>query len=221
MAVADPINPQRVAWELSPRLPERAIITSDSGSCANWYARDIRMRRGMMGSLSGGLASMGAAVPYAIAAKFAHPDRPVVALVGDGAMQMNNMAELITVAKYWSQWQNHQWICCVFNNQDLNQVTWEQRVMEGDPKFEASQNLPDVPYHRFAELIGLQGIFCDDFLKFEPPIARRLAEEVFCPEAFAIVTKHLNSSSHGASQGAEELHERVQKHLDRSINRHI
>jgi len=161
MAAADPINPQRVAWELSPRLPERAIITSDSGSCANWYARDIRMRRGMMGSLSGGLASMGAAVPYAIAAKFAHPDRPVVALVGDGAMQMNNMAELITVAKYWSQWQNHQWICCVFNNQDLNQVTWEQRVMEGDPKFEASQNLPDVPYHRFAELIGLQGIFCD------------------------------------------------------------
>ena len=127
MAAADPINPQRVAWELSPRLPERAIITSDSGSCANWYARDIRMRRGMMGSLSGGLASMGAAVPYAIAAKFAHPDRPVVALVGDGAMQMNNMAELITVAKYWSQWQNHQWICCVFNNQDLNQVTWEQR----------------------------------------------------------------------------------------------
>lgn len=161
MAAADPINPQRVAWELSPRLPERAIITSDSGSCANWYARDIRMRRGMMGSLSGGLASMGAAAPYAIAAKFAHPDRPVVALVGDGAMQMNNMAELITVAKYWSQWQNHQWICCVFNNQDLNQVTWEQRVMEGDPKFEASQNLPDVPYHRFAELIGLQGIFCD------------------------------------------------------------
>ncbi len=159
---ANPVNPQRVTWELSPRLPERAIITSDSGSCANWYARDIRIRRGMMCSLSGGLASMGAAVPYAIGAKFAHPDRPVVALVGDGAMQMNNMAELITVAKYWRQWTNPTWVVCVFNNEDLNQVTWEQRVMEGNPKFNASQQLPNVPYHRFAELIGLRGIYVDD-----------------------------------------------------------
>jgi pyruvate dehydrogenase (quinone) len=162
MAPANPVNPQRVTWELSPRLPDRVIITSDSGSCANWYARDLKIRRGMMCSLSGGLASMGAAVPYAIAAKFAHPDRPVVALVGDGAMQMNNMAELITVAKYWREWSNPKWVVCVFNNQDLNQVTWEQRVQEGDPKFNASQQLPDVPYHRFAELIGLKGIFVDN-----------------------------------------------------------
>jgi pyruvate dehydrogenase (quinone) len=162
MTSANPVNPQRVAWELSPRLPERAIITSDSGSCANWYARDLKIRRGMMCSLSGGLASMGAAVPYAIAAKIAHPDRPVIALVGDGAMQMNNMAELITVAKYWREWSNPQWVVCVFNNQDLNQVTWEQRVMEGDPKFNATQQIPDVPYHRFAELIGLRGIYVDD-----------------------------------------------------------
>ena len=161
MQSAEPVNPQRVTWELSPRLPERAIITSDSGSCANWFARDLKMRRGMMASLSGGLASMGAAVPYAIAAKFAHPDRPVIALVGDGAMQMNNMAELITVAKYWREWSDPSWVVCVFNNQDLNQVTWEQRVMEGDPKFEATQQIPDVPYHRFAELIGLRGIFVD------------------------------------------------------------
>ena len=152
MASANPVNPQRVTWELSPRLPDRVIITSDFGSCANWYARDLKIRRGMMCSLSGGLASMGAAVPYAIAAKFAHPDRPVVALVGDGAMQMNNMAELITVAKYWREWSNPKWVVCVFNNQDLNQVTWEQRVQEGDPKFDASQQLPDVPYHKFAEL---------------------------------------------------------------------
>jgi pyruvate dehydrogenase (quinone) len=162
MASANPVNPQRVVWELSPRVPERAIITSDSGSCANWYARDLKIRRGMMCSLSGGLASMGAAVPYAIAAKFAHPDRPVIALVGDGAMQMNNMAELITVAKYWKEWSNPKWVCCVFNNQDLNQVTWEQRVMEGDPKFNATQQIPDVPYHRFAELIGLRGIYVDN-----------------------------------------------------------
>jgi pyruvate dehydrogenase (quinone) len=160
-AKANPVNPQRVAWELSPRLPERAVITSDSGSCANWYARDLKVRRDMMASLSGGLASMGAAVPYAIAAKFAHPDRPVIALVGDGAMQMNNMAELITVAKYWRQWRDHRWIVCVFNNEDLNQVNWEQRVMEGDPKFDASQKIPNVPYHRFAALIGLKGIYVD------------------------------------------------------------
>ncbi len=115
-----------------------------------------------MGSLSGGLASMGAAAPYAIAAKFAHPDRPVIGLVGDGAMQMNNMAELITVAKYWREWSNPHWVLCVFNNEDLNQVTWEQRVMNGDPKFEASQRIPNVPYHRFAELIGLRGIYVDD-----------------------------------------------------------
>ena len=159
---AEPINPQRVVWELSCRLPDRAIITSDSGSCANWYARDLKIRRGMMCSLSGGLASMGAAVPYAIAAKYAHPNRPVIALAGDGAMQMNNMAELITVAKYWREWENPRWIVCVFNNQDLNQVTWEQRVQEGDPKFDASQDLPDVPYYKFAELIGLKGIFVDD-----------------------------------------------------------
>jgi pyruvate dehydrogenase (quinone) len=161
MQPATPMNPQRVVWDLSPRVPQRAIITSDSGSCANWYARDLKIRRGMMCSLSGGLASMGAAVPYAIAAKFAHPDRPVIALVGDGAMQMNNMAELITVAKYWRRWSSPRWICGVFNNEDLNQVTWEQRVMEGNPKFEASQQIPNVPYHKFAELIGLKGIYVD------------------------------------------------------------
>ncbi|MFM0138428.1 thiamine pyrophosphate-requiring protein [Caballeronia grimmiae] len=156
------VNPQRTVWELSPRVPSNAIVTSDSGSCANWYARDLKVKRGMMCSLSGGLASMGAAVPYAIAAKFAHPERPVIALVGDGAMQMSNMAELITVSKYWKQWSDPRWICMVLNNEDLNQVTWEQRVMNGDPKFEASQQIPSVPYHRFAELIGLRGFYVDD-----------------------------------------------------------
>ena len=162
LAPANPVNPQRVAHELSPRLPADAIVTSDSGSCANWFARDLKVRRGQMYSLSGGLASMGAAVPYAIGAKFAHPDRPVIALVGDGAMQMNNMAELITVQKYWKGWANPKWICCVWNNQDLNQVTWEQRVMEGMPRFEATQQIPDFPYHKFAELLGFKGIFVDD-----------------------------------------------------------
>ncbi len=155
------VNPQRAFTELSPRLPDNVILTSDSGSCANWYARDLKIRRGMMASLSGGLASMGAAVPYAIAAKFAHPGRPVIAMVGDGAMQMKNMAELITVAKYWKHWADPRWICMVLNNEDLNQVTWEQRVMEGDPKFDASQKVPNVPYHRFAEMVGLTGLYVD------------------------------------------------------------
>ncbi|MEX3810983.1 thiamine pyrophosphate-requiring protein [Paraburkholderia sp. BR13439] len=158
----DGLNPQLSVWELSKRIPSNAVVTSDSGSVANWYARDLQVQRGMMCSLSGGLASMGAAVPYAIAAKFAYPERPVIALVGDGAMQMNNMAELITVAKYWQGWSDPRWICMVLNNGDLNQVTWEQRVMEGDPKFEVSQEIPSVPYHRFAELIGLKGIYVDN-----------------------------------------------------------
>ncbi|CRN04369.1 thiamine pyrophosphate-requiring protein [Pseudomonas fulva] len=174
---ADPINPQRVVHELSPRLPDQAIISSDSGSCANWYARDLMIREGMQCSLSGGLACMGAAVPYAIAAKFAHPTRPVIAMVGDGAMQMNNLAELITVAKYWQQWENPTWICAVFNNEDLNQVTWEQRVMEGDPKFEASQSIPDVPYHLFAISIGLEGIYVEREEDVAPAWERALAAD--------------------------------------------
>lgn len=178
LAPASPINPQRVVHELSPRLPEQAIITSDSGSCANWFARDLQIRPGMQCSLSGGLASMGAAVPYAIAAKFAHPERSVVALVGDGAMQMNNLAELITVAKYWRQWANGRWICAVFNNQDLNQVTWEQRVMQGDPKFAASQDIPDVPYHLFAISIGLKGIYVDREEDVGPAWEQALASDV-------------------------------------------
>jgi len=180
------VNPQRTVWELSPRIPSNAIVTSDSGSCANWYARDLKVQRGMMCSLSGGLASMGAAVPYAIAAKFAHPHRPVIAIVGDGAMQMNNMAELITVAKYWKQWATPHWICMVLNNEDLNQVTWEQRVMEGDPKFEASQDIPSVAYHKFAELIGLKGIYVDDADKMGAAWEEAFASD--CPVVLEVKT---------------------------------
>jgi pyruvate dehydrogenase (quinone) len=156
--VADPVNPQRVFWELSRQLPDGAILTSDSGSAANWFARDLKLRRGMMASLSGNLATMGPGVPYAIAAKFAYPDRPVIALVGDGAMQMNGINELITIAKYWREWSDPRLVVMVLNNRDLNQVTWEQRAMEGDPKFEASQDLPDFPYAEFARMAGLEGV---------------------------------------------------------------
>ena len=161
MNEADPINPQRVFWELSPRLPEKCILTADSGSSANWFARDLKIREGMMASLSGNLATMCPGVPYAIAAKFAYPDRVPIALVGDGAMQMLGNNELITIAKYWKQWSNPQLIILVLNNQDLNQVTWEQRVMAGDPEYEASQNLPDFPYAAYAEMLGLKGVKVD------------------------------------------------------------
>jgi pyruvate dehydrogenase (quinone) len=158
---ADPINPQLVFHELSKRLPDGAILSSDSGSSANWYARDIKLREGMMASLSGTLATMGPGVPYAIGAKFAHPHRPVIALVGDGAMQMNGINELITIAKYHHRWEDQRLIVLVLNNRDLNQVTWEQRAMSGDPKFRGSQDLPDFPYASYAEMLGLKGIRVD------------------------------------------------------------
>jgi len=158
---ATPVNPQRVFWELSSRLPDRCILASDSGSAANWYARDLKIRRGMMASLSGSLATMGPGVPYAVAAKFAFPTRVAIALVGDGAMQMNGINELITVSKYWKEWSDPRLIVLVLNNRDLNQVTWEQRAMSGDPKFEGSQSLPDFPYARYAESLGLHGIRID------------------------------------------------------------
>jgi len=159
---ADPLNPQRVFAELSERLPDGAILTSDSGSAANWYARNIKLRKGMRGSLSGTLATMGPGVPYAIGAKFAHPERPVIALVGDGAFQMNGMNELITIAKYWERWSDPRLVILVLHNDDLNQVTWEQRAMEGDPKYEGSQVLPDFPYARYAEMLGFLGIRVDN-----------------------------------------------------------
>ncbi|MEU1980835.1 thiamine pyrophosphate-requiring protein [Nocardia sp. NPDC019395] len=158
---AKPINPMRVVTELSERIPENAIVTADSGSSTNWYARCLRFRGEMRGSLSGTLATMGPAVPYAIGAKFAHPDRPVIALVGDGAMQMNGLGELMTVARYQHLWSDPRLIICVFHNNDLNQVTWELRAMGGAPKFEESQRLPDVPYADLAHEMGLEGIAVD------------------------------------------------------------
>lgn len=161
MESADPLNPERIFWELSSRLPNNSILTGDAGTATNWYGRIIKMRRGMMGSLSGSLATMGAAVPYAISAKFAYPDRVPIALTGDGAMQMNGLNELITVAKYWKKWSDPRLIFLVLNNRDLNQVTWEMRIEAGNPKLETTQDLPDFPYARYAESIGLQGIRVD------------------------------------------------------------
>ncbi len=162
MQPADPINPQRVFWELSPRLPDDCIMTGDSGTVANWYARDIKMRRGMKGSLSGSLASLGAATPYAVAAKMAFPERTVIAFIGDGAMQMNGLNVMITISKYWRQWSNPRLIVMVLNNRDLSEVTWEERGMLGQGKTESTQSIPDFAYHTYAELLGLRGIVVRD-----------------------------------------------------------
>ena len=158
---ANPLNPELVFTELSPRLPDNCILSGDAGTATNWLARHLVMRRGMKFSLAGSLATMGPAVPYAIAAKFAFPDRVAIAMTGDGAMQMNGLNELITVAKYWKRWSDPRIIFLVLNNRDLNQVSWEMRIESGDPKFNASQDLPDFPYARYGELLGFTGIKVD------------------------------------------------------------
>jgi pyruvate dehydrogenase (quinone) len=162
MRDASPLNPQRVFWELSPKLPENALLACDTGSAVFWYARDLKLRAGMQAAHSGSLASMGAAMPYAIAGKFAYPDRPVIVMVGDGAMQMGGLNELITVARYWRGWADPRFIVLVLNNRDLNMVSWEQRVSEGDPKFPGSQDVPDFSYAAYAELCGFKGITLAD-----------------------------------------------------------
>jgi pyruvate dehydrogenase (quinone) len=183
---AHPINPQRVFWELSPRLPDNCILTSDSGSAANWFARDLKIRKGMMATLSGNLATMGPGVPYAIAAKFAWPDRVAIALVGDGAMLMNGINELVTIADYWKEWTDPRLIIMVLANHDLNQVTWEQRVMSGDPKFKPSQDVPDFRFAGYAEMVGLKGIRVDKPEQIGPAWDEALAAR--CPVVIEAVT---------------------------------
>ncbi|MGD8328404.1 MAG: thiamine pyrophosphate-requiring protein [Acidobacteriota bacterium] len=162
MDEGDPMNPHRVFWELSPRLPDGCIVSCDSGSSANWYARHLKIRKGQRCSLSGTLATMGPGVPYAIAAKFTHPDKVAIACVGDGAMQMNGINGLITISQYWKRWQDPRLIVCVLANHDLNQVTWEMRAMEGNPKFTASQYMVDFPFAEYARSLGLDGLRIED-----------------------------------------------------------
>ncbi|MDQ0377849.1 thiamine pyrophosphate-requiring protein [Amycolatopsis thermophila] len=161
MVDADPVNPMRVVHELSQRIPEDAIVTADSGSSTNWYARNLKIRGRMRSTLSGTLATMGPGVPYAIGAKFACPGRPVIALEGDGAMQMNGMAELLTIQRYHHLWSDPRLVVCVFHNNDLNQVTWELRAMGGSPKFEDSQSLPEFSYAEFARSLGFEAVAVD------------------------------------------------------------
>jgi pyruvate dehydrogenase (quinone) len=216
---ADPINPQLVLRELSKRLPDGAIVAADSGSVANWYARDLQLRAGMMGSLSGTLATMGAGMPYAIAAKMAHPRRPVFALMGDGAMQMNGINEMITIAKYRHRWEDQRLVILVLNNRDLNQVTWEQRVMNGDPKFPGSQDLPDFPYAAYAEMLGLKGIRVqspeqvgsawDDALTADRPVLYEAVTDPEVPPLPPHITLQQARGFAGAVTGGDEHTRRI------------
>jgi pyruvate dehydrogenase (quinone) len=184
MVEADPINPQRVFHELNDFLPDRAIVTADSGSGTNWWARELKLRKGMKAALSGTLATMGPAMPYAVAAKFAYPDRPVIAVEGDGSMQMNGINALIDAARYWREWSDPRLILLVVHNNDLNQVTWEQRVLAGDPKLDASQDLPDFPFADYARLLGLDGARVDDPDQIRPTWERAVnADRPFVFEA--------------------------------------
>lgn len=203
MNEAKPINPQRVFWELSPRLPDRCVLTADSGSSAHWWARDLRVRRGMIASLSGNLASMGSALPYAVAAKFAHPDRPVIACVGDGAMQMNGLNTLVTIAKYWCEWEDPRLIVLVIDNGDLNLVTWEQRVMNGEARFEDAQELPRVDYAEYARMLGLAAVVMREPDEVVPGWDRALAQtrpvvvHAFCDPEVPPLPPHISLEQAG------------------------
>jgi pyruvate dehydrogenase (quinone) len=197
MHSANPINPQRIFWELNKKLPEKCILTADSGSATNWWARDLQIRDGMMSSLSGNLATMCPGVPYALAAKMNFPDRVVIASVGDGAMQMLGNDSLIDIAKYWGSWSDPRLIVIVLNNMDLNQVTWEQRVMSGDPKFEASQNIPAFSYAKYAQLLDLKGIEVSKPEQISPALDEALAAkrpaviDVHCDPDVPILPPHI------------------------------
>ena len=173
----DPVNPELVFWELDKRLPDDVIVTSDSGSATNWYARHCHLRQGMRGSLSGTLATMCPGVPYAISAKFAHPDRPVIGLTGDGAFQMLGMNELLTVKRYLPllMQQNKTLVFVVLVNNDLNQVSMEQRVLGGDPKNPDTQTLPYLPCAEYAKLLGFEAIKVDQPEQVGPAWDRALS----------------------------------------------
>ena len=182
---ADPINPELVFHELSSRLPDDSIVAADSGSSANWYARHIKLRGNMRGSLSGTLATMGPGVPYVIGAKTGNPHRPCFALVGDGAMQMNGINELITISKYWRSWADPRMVIAVLHNNDLNQVTWELRAMGGSPQFLPSQQLPNFPYAGYARSLGLHGVLAEKPEDVVPAWEEALAADRPCVVEFA------------------------------------
>ena len=176
-AKARPLNPEAVVRGISDRLADDAMVAVDCGTATSWYARDLSMRPSQLGSLAGLLLSMGGGMPYAIAAKMANPGRPLFAMIGDGAMQMNGVNELITVRRYWERWPDSQFIVLVLNNRDLSFVSWETRATLGAKPDPESSSLPDVPYAGWAQLLGLDGARIDRPDQVEDVLDRAFAAD--------------------------------------------
>ena len=177
VAYDDGVNPRRIYFELNKRLPENAIVTADAGTSADWYAQHIRLMRGMRGDLSGRLATMLAAMPYATAAKFAYSDRTVVCTIGDGAFQMLGMNELITIKKHLGKWDNGRFIILVLHNDDLSQVSWEMRTEDANPVWRTAQDVESVDFAAWATLLGFTGIAVHTDGEIEAAWDRAFAEE--------------------------------------------
>ena len=187
---ANPVNPRLVFLELNKRLPDNAIVTCDAGSTADWYGHHIRLRKEMMGDLSGRLATMLAAMPYAVAAKFAYPDRPVVCTIGDGAFQMLGMNELITIKKYQDTWENKQFIILVLHNDDLTQVSWEMRTEDGNPRWPGSQAVETMNYAAYAEVLGFKGLKVTD-----PNDVASAWDEAFAHQGVTLLDFHTDKNT--------------------------
>ncbi|MEU4874540.1 thiamine pyrophosphate-binding protein [Streptomyces sp. NPDC021608] len=161
---ADPINPEQVARALDPQLPPDVMVTCDPGPLTGWYARHLTLRPGMRGAVSAGLAATGCALPYAIGAKSAHPDRPAIALVDDGAMGPDGLAELVTVARCRDRWQDPRLVVAVWNDRRLPRHAQDAQDPQAapdsqdEPSSAASQRSPEASYAEFARSLGLTGV---------------------------------------------------------------
>jgi pyruvate dehydrogenase (quinone) len=149
-----PMKPQVIAWELGNRLRDDAIVCSDSGTIATWWARQIRVKRGQMYSLSGTLASMGNGLPYAMAAQIAYPGRQVVLFVGDGGFSML-MAEFANCVRY-----NLPIKVVIVKNNSLGMIKWEQMVFLGNPEYGCE--LHPIDFAAFARACGATGLTVED-----------------------------------------------------------
>jgi pyruvate dehydrogenase (quinone) len=211
---AEPLNPELVVRKLSDHLPASARVAVDVGSSTYWYARHLALPPGVPAHVSSYLASMGCALPYAMAAKLDAPDRPVVALAGDGAMQMNGLLELISVADRWRAWADPRFVVLVLHNRDLNEVTWEQREMEGDPRYAESQRVPDFPYADYAKLLGLRGLRLDapdqvdDVWKEAFAADRPVVVEAIVDPAVPLLAPHLPDAK------AEKIYQGIDQEAD-------
>ena len=169
-----PMKPQVVAWEISKRLRDDAIVTSDSGTIATWFARQIRAKQGQMFSLSGMLASMANGLPYAMAAQVAYPERQVVAFVGDGGFSML-MAEFANCVMYKLPIK-----LVVVKNNSLGMIKWEQMVFLGNPEYGCE--LQPIDFALFARACGATGLTVVD-----PRDCGRALDEAFATPGPVIV----------------------------------